>query len=177
MIAIATRALLLTTVLVVACGEKKDPPPPAQPVLPGVAATQTGAVARGDGKAAACPHTGLWAQCSIERRLRQAGFVLRPVTDSAAARAGFSVAPVAYLLGDSRLEIFLYPDSAALAREMKSLDTLTVAPRGVVAAWSQAPTLIRSVNLAAVLLGKNQRQAERLAVAITAGPPQPGSPR
>ena len=85
--------------------------------------------------------------------------------------------PVVYSLGSSRLEVFIYPDEKALAKDMQSLDTLAVVPKGSTASWPSPPTLIRSVNLAAVLLTQNQRQAERVVLAITAGPPQPGSPR
>lgn len=123
-----------------------------------------------------CPHTGRWAVCSVERRLRQAGFVLRPVKDSE-RRAGFSVKPVVYTLAGSRLEVFLYPDEAALASDMALLDTVRVTRAGSPSPWETTPLLIRSGNLAAVFLTGNQRQAERLALALTAGAPQPGSPR
>ena len=123
-----------------------------------------------------CEHTGLWSACSLERRLKQSGFVVRKL-DEKPARAGFSIEPVVYSLGSSRLEVFIYPDEKALAKDMQSLDTLAVAPKGSTASWASPPTLIRSVNLAAVLLTQNQRQAERVVLAITAGPPQPGSPR
>ena len=111
-----------------------------------------------------CPHTGRWALCSLERRLRQAGFVLKPVTGESQKRVGFSVAPVVYTLGQGRLEVFIYEDSASLARDLIKVDTV-------------ATPVIRSANLAAIYLGDNARQAERLALAITAGAPQPGSPR
>src|SRR4051812_12969574 len=55
----------------------------------------------------ACPHDGKWALCSIETRLKQSGFVVKRVEDTT-HRAGFSVKPVVYTLGKSRLEIFLY---------------------------------------------------------------------
>lgn len=92
-------------------------------------------------------------------------------------RAGFTVTPVVYTLGSSRLEIFLYADEAALARDLASMDTVMVAPLGTASSWEAAPLLIRSGNLAAVLLTQNPRQAERLSLALTAGAPQPGSPR
>jgi hypothetical protein len=39
------------------------------------------------------------------------------------------------------------------------------------------PTFIRSANLIGILTSQNARQAERVILAITAGAPQPGSPR
>ena len=123
-----------------------------------------------------CEHTGLWAPCSIERRLKQSGFVVKKL-DVSPERAGFTVKPVVYTLGSSRLEVFIYDDEKSLQSDMQALDTITAAPHGATSAWPSTPILIRSANLAAVLLTQNQRQSERVALAITAGPPQPGSPR
>jgi hypothetical protein len=124
-------------------------------------------------KGSPCPRTGLWALCSLEKRLSQAGFVVRPVTGETLRRAGFGVAPAAYILGHSRLEVFVYPDEAALSKDIAGLDTLTASPRGKLSAWVGARTFVRSANLAAVFLTDSPVQAERLTLAITAGPPQP----
>lgn len=125
-----------------------------------------------------CPHTGKWALCTLERRMRQAGFVAKRIEGATPTRAGFRVKPVVYSLGRSRLEVFLYDDAAGTAADMAGLDTVLVVPRGsTISPWETTPTLIRSGNLAAVLLTSSPLQAERLALAITAGAPQPGSPR
>jgi len=124
-----------------------------------------------------CVHDGRWALCSVERRLRQAGFVAKPVAGTPSRRAGFSVAPAVYTLGRSRIELFVYPDEKSLARDMAGIDTIRVAPPGVAGTWETTPILVRSANLAAVLMSQNQRQVERFSLAITAGAPQPGSPR
>lgn len=124
-----------------------------------------------------CPHTGQWAACSVERRLRQSGFVVRPLKDEAKKRPGFSVLPLVYSLGKTRLEVFLYPDEAALARDVAGLDTTLASPRGSPPAWEGEPIFVRSGNLAAVILSRSPRQAERAVLALTAGAPQPGSPR
>ena len=120
-----------------------------------------------------CPRTGKWALCSVEKRLAQSGFVVRPVPGAASRRAGFSVAPATYQLGQSRLEVFIYPDEASLSRDVAKLDTVTVAPRGSASNWSAVPTFVRSGNLVAVFLTDNPTQAERLTLALTAGAPQP----
>jgi len=99
--------------------------------------------------------------------------VITPAEGAAPRRAGFSVAPKVYTVGHSHLEIFLYPDSAALARDLAGLDTLTAAPRGVRSPWPMPPTFVRSANLLAVLLTDNPVQAERFNLVITAGAPQP----
>ena len=127
--------------------------------------------------ASPCRHTGLWAECTMERRLKQAGFVVKRLDEKPGKRAGFTVEPIVYSLGSSRLEAFIYDDEEALERDIAQIDTTTVAPKGVPSAWESTPVLIRSGNLAVVFLTQNQRQAERLMLAITAGAPQPGSPR
>jgi hypothetical protein len=121
----------------------------------------------------ACPRTGQWALCSVERRLIQSGFVIRRVDGAPPRRAGFSVLPTAYMLGRSRLEVFIYPTAAALAADVARIDTSTAAPRGAKNPWPFfSPTFVRSANLAAVFLTDNPTQAERLTLALTAGAPQ-----
>ncbi|HYN82352.1 MAG TPA: hypothetical protein VES88_12680 [Gemmatimonadaceae bacterium] len=122
-------------------------------------------------------HTGLWAVCSLENRLRQSGFVAKRVEEDPPSRAGFNVKPLVYKVGSSRLEVFLYPDEASLARDLAGIDSASAAPARTVGSWETPPLLIHSGNLAAVLLSQNPRQAERLSLALTAGAPQPGSPR
>jgi hypothetical protein len=99
--------------------------------------------------------------------------VVRRVTDVAPRRAGFSVAPVAYNLGRTRLEVFIYPSESALAADMARIDTVTAAPRGARNPWLMIPTFVHTANLAAVFLTDNPTQAERLTLALTAGAPQP----
>jgi hypothetical protein len=121
-----------------------------------------------------CPNTGLWAKCSIEKRLKRSGFVLTPIAGDGPKRTGFSVMPIAYKLGDgSPLELFIYKDEKALARDISGLDTVATAPKGKTNAWGGAPLFVRSANLIAVLVTGDAREAERLNLAITAGPPQP----
>lgn len=139
------------------------PPPAAAPIPAGQIANP-------------CEHTGLWAECSLERRLKQSGFVVKKL-DETAARAGFAIKPIVYSLGASRLEVFFYDDEKSAVKDVIQLDTIAVAPKGSRAAWPSTPTFIHSANLVAVLLTQNQRQAERVVLAITAGPPQTGSPR
>jgi hypothetical protein len=119
-----------------------------------------------------CPRTGQWAVCSVEKRLEQSGFVVKSVARAAPRRAGFSVAPTVYTLGRSRLEVFIYPNEAALSADVAKMDTVSAAPRGAANPWGMPPTFVRSGNLAAVLLTDNATQAERLTLALTAGAPQ-----
>lgn len=120
-----------------------------------------------------CPRTGQWARCSVEKRLEQSGFVVKADTGDAPQRAGFSVRPLAYTLGKSHLEIFLYSSPDAAARDVARLDTAIAAPRGATPAWQIPPTFVRSANLIGVFLTESAVQAERLSLALSAGAPQP----
>ena len=141
---------------------------------PAGAATNAAAKAGASSAAPVCPRTGQWALCSVERRLVQSGFVIRRVEGPPPRRAGFSVLPAVYMLGRSRLEVFIYPSEATLAADVAKIDTVSAAPRGAKNPWPFfSPTFVRSANLAAVFLTDNPTQAERLTLAITAGAPQP----
>jgi hypothetical protein len=123
--------------------------------------------------AGGCPRTGLWAICSVEKRLTQSGFVVSRGSPEGPPRPGFSVRPALYTLGRSRLEVFLYPTEAAANADVARLDTLSAAPRGARNSWGMPPTFVRSANLIAVYLTENPTHAERLTLALTAGAPQP----
>lgn len=163
--------------IVVGCGSSKQPSKDLDTAVSMAQATPAAPTASStpSTKKAECPPTGAWALCSVEKRLSQAGFVPRKVAGTAQKRAGFSVSPTVYALGHSTLEVFLYRDAAALARDWARLDTLSASPRGQTGAWPMPPTLVRSANLAAVYLTDSPTQAERLTLALTAGAPQPGS--
>jgi hypothetical protein len=121
----------------------------------------------------ACPRTGRWALCSVEKRLEQSGFVVRRANGEAPRRAGFTVRPVVYTLGRSRLVVFIYPSEAAASADVAKIDTVSAAPSDAPNQWETAPTFVRSGNLVAVFLTDNPTQAERLTLALTAGAPQP----
>ena len=141
---------------------------PASDSVPRTATSSTLA-----GSASPCPRTGMWALCSVETRLVQSGFVVRRVKGDAPRRAGFSVPPIVYTLGRTKLEVFVYPSASALDADIAKMDTVIAAPRGTRNPWLMIPTFVRSANLAAVFLTDNPTQAERFTLALTAGAPQP----
>lgn len=165
------RLVSLVAVLVAGCGKDDDPATSAD--ASGTSGSAVSAVSASDSVApkAPCPRTGRWAICSLEKRLEQAGFVLRHDDGEAPRRSGFSVQPVVYNLGRARLEVFLYPDESALERDLTKMDTTVVAARGDNNDWPVPPRLVRSGNLAAVFLTRNEQQAERVMLTITAGAP------
>lgn len=139
-----------------------------------VSATASAPAASSTPKGPDCPRTGKWALCSVERRLGQSGFVVKRVVGDPPHRAGFSIVPAVYMLGRSRLEVFIYPSESAVSADVAKIDTLSAAPKGASNPWPFfSPTFVRSANLAAVFLTDNATQAERLTLALTAGAPQP----
>jgi len=161
-------------VLAAACGGGDKPASDSGAAAVGgaVPIARESSAAPGD-SASPCPRTGRWAVCSLEKRLEQAGFVARKAGGEPPQRSGLSVKPQAYTLGRAYLEVFIYPDEAAMKRDLAGLDTTVVAPRGGKNDWGMPPRFIRSENLIAVFLTSNEQQSERLTLAVTAGPPQP----
>jgi hypothetical protein len=109
----------------------------------------------------------------VVERLERSG--LAPRFKDSVTRASFAVPGAVYRLGRAELELFLYEDTLRLKRDVAAMDTLRVAPAGQTGSWPVPPRLLRSGNLLGVLLTLNDRQAERVALALTAGAPQPDS--
>jgi hypothetical protein len=170
---------LLICALLMGCSGSSNESPKADSRAPSVGKLSSVASPNGIDSAmrpaSPCPRTGRWALCSVEQRLKQSGFVVRRIVVEPPGRAGFSVAPAVYALGGMRLEVFIYPNEAALARDVAKLDTVNAVPRGSASRWQTetAVTFVRSGNLAAVFLSDNALQVERLTLALTAGAPQP----
>ena len=170
-------AVLAGCAAVVGCGKSRSDQGQAVAATQSAAPTESDSPRPGSSSSTAqglpCPRTGLWATCSVEKRLVQAGFVVNRGDNPGPARAGFTVRPALYTLGKSRLEVFVYPTESAANADVARLDTLVAAPRGSRGAWDVPPTFVRSANLLAVYLTENPTQAERLTLALTAGAPQP----
>jgi hypothetical protein len=76
----------------------------------------------------------------------------------------------------SRLEVFLYSDSAARIADAKTLDrTALVGPTGQ-QTLRRERTLIENANLIGLLTSINDRLRERVSDALSAGAPQPTTP-
>jgi len=149
-----------------ACGKKSAPPPPAT--------SSTAAATATKGPPGSCPATGQWARCSILDRLDHAGLAPRvdsePATESALSQKGLLVH-----VGRADLELFIYPDSNARVADEQKLDHSKYVEIDAEPGINQEATLIRSVNVLAILKSINDHQRERVSDAITAGPPQPAS--
>lgn len=140
---------------------------------PGSATTaRSGAIETTSAAKSACPRDGRWHECSLLDRLDRAG--LAPRRDSGAvAETTLSERGILVRLGSAELELFLYPDSTARAADERRLDKSDLVEAGTPYTIRHERTLIRSANLLALLKSLNDHQRERVADAITAGPPQP----
>ncbi|HEU5174951.1 MAG TPA: hypothetical protein VFT96_09375 [Gemmatimonadaceae bacterium] len=74
------------------------------------------------------------------------------------------------------LELYFYPDRAARERDEQRLDRSRYLEADQPPEPRPKPTLVTSENLLVVIDTRNERQRERLTLAITAGPPQPPAP-
>jgi len=83
----------------------------------------------------------------------------------------FSVEGQTYKTTQSTIHVFLYADEAARRQDTGRLDSVAVAPRGGSYTWSDPAVLVTSNNLAAVVVSPNERQTERIVLALSAGLP------
>lgn len=119
-----------------------------------------------------CPADGLWHECSILYRLERSG--LAPRKDSTSVEeSGLTQRGMLLHLGSAELELFLYRDEASRAADEAKLPKGDFVEAGQPYTMRHERTLIRSANLLAILKSLRDRQRERVADAIMAGPPQP----
>jgi hypothetical protein len=117
-----------------------------------------------------CPLYGDWQPCNVEDRLTRAGLVFE--REEKPVRHDFlSVPGTTYTMHNAELQVFLYPSADARKLDTDPLDTTAVAPRGKRLVWPQPATLVVTNNLAAIVLTRNGRLGERIALAIGAGLP------
>lgn len=108
-------------------------------------------------------------------RLERAGLAPR-VDSSRATEPPLTPAGTLVRIGASELELYIYPDAPSREREEAKLDRSKYLDYTAPVSMRPQPTLIHSANLIAILHSRNDHQRERVADAITAGPPQPPKP-
>jgi len=163
-------ALGLTSALAVAACSKNEAPLPN-----GAGSTASAAVAATGTNT--CPATGLWAECSIVYRLERSGLV--PHVDSSAKPQEKELAgkPLIMKLGQSTLEVYIYPDSNARIADGKKLDRTKLVDGQAQQTIERERTLIESANIIGLLTSLSSHQRERVSDALTAGAPQPDKPK
>lgn len=122
--------------------------------------------------AASLPLTGKWDEPHLVERLVRAGLAPRALRDQKGGDY-WKVPVLAYQVGPALLEVYLYPDSAARKAVTSALDTLSAAPPGRAGVYPLSHILVQQNNLAAVMVGGNETQQERVRLALEAGLPVP----
>jgi hypothetical protein len=90
-------------------------------------------------------------------------------------RHGFlSVEGMVWETSRAEVQVFLYASEADRARDLQNVDTVAVSPRDKRVYWREPATLVTSGNLMAIIISLNDRQAERIALALGAGLPARG---
>lgn len=145
-----------------------------QPALD-TATAQTAATGRPTGSAAgsACPRTGHWSACQITLRLEQSGLAPRATTEKVGDLPDVSEKPLTYMIGNAGLAIYVYADSTVRRAAAARLDTTRFIPPSRAVGMLGEGTAIQSDNVLVLLFSRNEHQRERVADAVTAGPPQP----
>jgi hypothetical protein len=131
------------------------------------------AVAAESAKAAAAatvPSTGKWDELHLVERLVQSGLAPQALGGES-GEPWWHVPGHAYRVGTATLHAYIFADSSERRRVTGGLDSLSIAPPGTPSPYGLPHVLIVNNNLAAVLVGGNDRQQERVLLALTAGLP------
>ncbi len=120
-----------------------------------------------------CPTWGQWEPCNVEDRLARSGLTF--TRTEAPVRYDFLHVPgIEYETPVARIQVFIYPDQRSREADSRLLDPEIVSPRDKRHYWKEPATLVTSINLLAIVLTLNERQAERIDNALGAGlPPDP----
>ncbi len=131
------------------------------------------AAAAATGSGPLCPRTGHWSQCTVRIRLDQSGLAPQSGLDKIGDLPALAVKPTILTLGNAALAYYLFGDSVARRAAAMSLDSTRFIPQTRPVSMKSETTLIQSDNVLVLFFSKNEHQRERVADAITAGPPQP----
>lgn len=160
----------------VACGvQKGKPAADSRSVATSPGPSSPAAVTASSGKVP-CASTGQWSDCAVFQALDRAGLApRRDSSQNAVTLAPLTRSGTRLLLGNAELDYFVYPDAHARERDESLLDKTKFIEATDEPTLRGEPTLIRDVNLLAVLRSRNDHQRERVSDALSAGPPQPSA--
>ena len=168
-VAVVGRCFVVAFALLACEKQAKD----ARPVETKSSAAPVAAVP-GDAR---CPATGQWAECSVLYRLDRSGLAPHIDSTGTASERSLTGRPLLIKFGAaSRLEVFLYPDSAARIADARKLDRTAFVGSTDPQTLRRERTLIENANLIGLLSSINDRLRERVSDALTAGAPQPTAP-
>lgn len=161
---------LAVVLIAAACGGRDHQRVAADSLPPTPAPTQAATAPAGK---ASCPATGQWSECAVFDRLDHAGLAPRRDTSAGVVElAPLKQRGTRLLVGNSELDVFIYPDTVSRSRDEAGLDRSKYIEASAEPTLRGEATLIRNANLLAVLRSRNDHQRERVSDALSAGPPQ-----
>lgn len=114
---------------------------------------------------------GGWDLPALQSELRSQGF--DAVAMGEVRHPFMSVTGTRFRVDSAELQLFIYPDSLARARDTGALDTLRVAPHDREMEWPAPPVLVTSGNVAIIVLAPDPQLRERLRTALQIDPEVP----
>ncbi len=166
MVVIRRAVALVLACAIAGCGRDK-------PAAIDTAAAASSATANVPGAGPTCQRTGHWSECTVRIRLDQSGLAPQSGTDKVGSLPTLAPKPLTLTIGNAGIAYYLYPDSTARRAAAATLDTAKYIAQTRPVSMKAETTLIENDNVLVLLFSQNEHQRERVADAITAGPPQP----
>jgi hypothetical protein len=145
----------------------------AKPVADSSSASNSTAASAPQATAGVCPRTGHWGDCQLRARLGQSGLAPRSTSEKVGDLPSLPIKPTTLMLGNAGVAFYLFPDTLSRRRAAATLDTAKFIPQTRPVSMKAETTVIENDNVLVLLFSKNEHQRERVADAVTAGPPQP----
>ncbi len=117
-----------------------------------------------------CPNWGKWEPCNVENRLSRAGLSFKR-TENVIRYDFLQVPGIEYETPVAKIQVFIYPDQAARTADSDKLDSETASPKDKRFYYKEPAVLVTTINLTAIVITLNERQAERISDALGAGLP------
>ncbi|MFN8572232.1 MAG: hypothetical protein U0132_09250 [Gemmatimonadaceae bacterium] len=117
-----------------------------------------------------CPNWGNWEPCNVENRLSRAGLSFKR-TENVIKYDFMHVPGIEYETPVAKIHVFIYPNQAARAADSDKLDAETASPKDNRFYYKEPAVLVTTINLSAIVITLNERQAERISDALGAGLP------
>jgi hypothetical protein len=160
-------AVFIAVALLGACSRER------KPAADSASASNESSASAPQATSGACRRTGHWGDCQLRARLGQSGLAPRSTSEKVGDLPALPVKPTTLMLGNAGLAFYLFPDTLSRRKAAATLDTARFIPQTRPVSMKAETTLIESDNLLVLLFSKNEHQRERVADAVTAGPPQP----
>ncbi|MDB4891795.1 MAG: hypothetical protein JWL61_3650 [Gemmatimonadetes bacterium] len=160
-------AVLVAATLLGACGRAKVPAADSS------SASSAASASAPQATSGTCSRTGHWGDCQLRARLGESGLAPRSTSEKVGDLPSLPVKPTTLMLGNAGVAFYLFPDTLSRRHAAATLDTAKFIAQTRPVSMKAETTLIENDNVLVLLFSKNEHQRERVADAVTAGPPQP----